>query len=84
MISDFDFVLPYLAPTPAALYSQSGITMGCGEHIRIIAPACRRLATASEQARNSPSSLWEVVRKYHCDLDRPCARPATADFDKLR
>lgn len=83
MISDFDFNLPYLAPTPAALYVQSGITMGCGEHIRIIVPACRRLATASAQARNSPSSLWEVVKKYHYNLDRPRDRPATVDFDKL-
>ena len=38
----------------------------------------RRVATASAYRRDSPSSLCEVVRKYHYDLCRRRARSATA------
>ena len=38
----------------------------------------RRVATASAYRRDSPSSLCEVVRKYHYDLCRRRARPAAA------
>ena len=72
MISDAD-VLPYLPRPPTKGYLR--LRPALPHHSSIV--SCS-LAKAAHTVRGSPSSLWEVVRKYHCPRACHRARPATA------
>ena len=54
MVSDFDFVMPYLPRPPAACIKQSGAAIGCGQLYRIIAPPLPPLCQSKRTGQELP------------------------------